>query len=732
MPRAQSSSSGSHLRKIETSDELFPVLTSILETIIHLPWLSTGAGGIFLADEENRQLVLAAQINFTPFIAGACTRVEYGHCLCGRVAESGQLLHVDCVDEHHETRYEGMEEHGHYVVPIKLGDTLLGVMVLYIEAGHACDSSEVGVLENFAAIVARIIQSSRLQQEKELADLILAHSSGAVMITDRDKRIQWVNRAFEQISGFTAEDVLGKTPAILRSGRHGKDFYAAMWEGIKRHGFWEGEVWNRRKNGELYPEWLNIVALKDRTGKVLSYAGMSIDLTPVKEAEKKIERLAYYDSVTQLPNASLLHDRLERLLHMAATEGGHVLVMMVDLLNFHEINGGLGRSAGDAVLRETARRIKGALEGAVEARTGADEFVIACHVSDENADIEQLAVTLAKRIGKRLQPAYQFGQHEFTLGGAIGIAADSGKGMTVDSLLRHATIALSHCKKHPQDGHAFFNSEMERETEYQRLLGAAIGKAIERKELRLAFQAQVDRTGRVIGAEVLLRWHSREYGNVSPEVFIALAEERGAILDIGRWVFEQTVEQMASWRAAGLCETFRFSRLAVNISPQQMLSRATVAQFYRCCANSGIPPESIELELTETGIMQYSDNVIDQFRALSEMGFKVAIDDFGTGHSSLSRLRNFPVDVLKIDRSFVSNIEEGNSDAALVRSIIDLAHTMGFEVIAEGVETADQLRLLKDFGCDLFQGYYFSKPLSADEFVAYVKQQLAANGDADD
>ncbi|VAX09469.1 diguanylate cyclase/phosphodiesterase (GGDEF & EAL domains) with PAS/PAC sensor(s) [hydrothermal vent metagenome] len=706
------------------ADAINEILCSILATILQLPWLETNAGGIFLAEPETRQLKLVAELNFSLSIKDSCGKVNYGHCLCGRVAESVEVMHVSCVDQRHDTHYEGMCDHGHYIVPIKLHNELLGVMVLYINTGHAYNTDEVQVLEDFAAIIALLINTAQIRLEKQLTDLILSHSAHGVTITDRDRKILWVNQAFQNVSGYSLEEVIGKTPAILKSGLQGSNFYTTMWRSIDEDGHWEGEIWNRRKNGEIYPEWLNIVSLKNNAGEVLRYAGMFIDLSPIKTAEEKIHRLAYYDDITGLANASLLHQKLEKMLSRSRSKHDQIIVLTLDLDNFHEINAGLGRRVGNAVLREAARRISGVIEGAIEARMGADEFVIAYwqrHESDET--LQLLIGKLATSLSRQLQQSFKFEQHELVMDSSIGIALGNGQDTDAESLLQRSGIALAHCKKHSRGKYQFYNQEMEQQADYRRFLGTAIGKAIERDELFLVYQPQLDRQNQVIGAEVLLRWHSEEYGNIPPDVFIGIAEERGHIIDIGRWVLDRTLDQMTDWHKAGLCDSGCFQRLAINVSPQQILSKNIAREFARACAGHGFSPESIELEITETGITQYSDHIIENLQDLSDKGFKIAIDDFGTGYSSLSRLQHFPVNILKIDRSFVNNMENSVSDAALVKSIIDMAHTLGFQVIAEGVEEASQLIMLMEFGCDIFQGYYFSKPVSADEFMRYAKQQ---------
>ncbi|WJW74289.1 EAL domain-containing protein [Thiohalobacter sp. IOR34] len=700
---------------------LTTILLGILETILELPWLDTHAGGVFLADAESGHLSLAAQRGFSPQLLTSCARVPYGHCLCGRVAQSEEMLHVCCVDERHDIRYSGMPEHGHYVVPIKSQEQLLGVIVLYVKHGHTFDGHEAEVLENFANLMALQIHTAQFRQDKRLADLILANSAHSLIITNHDKQIQWVNHAFEKVTGYSREEVIGKTPAILRSGRHGGDFYRAMWRDIEEHGLWEGEIWNRRKNGEIYPEWLNIVALKDRYGRILRYAAMFIDLTPVKRAEEKAHRLAYYDTVTGLPNAVLLHERLQALLEDSRQTGANLLLFTLDLDHFKEINASLGRRVGDAILREVARRITGLEKETFAARMGADEFVIVCPC--EENDVQKLSTragAVASRLHQRLEEFHEFEGQELSLRGTIGVAWGNGRDMDCETLLRCSTIALNHCKRHSRGGYQVHTAEIEQQAEYRHSLDAAIGKAIERDELSLVYQPQVDRNGKVLGAEVLLRWQHAEHGNVPPDVFIAIAEERGAIIEIGQWVLENTLRQMNEWRQACQGEPHCLQRLAINVSPHQLVSENTVQRFTEACERYGFEPEAIELEVTETGLMQNSSQIIDHLHDFAERGFKIAIDDFGTGYSSLSRLRHFPVAILKIDRSFVMNMARDASDAALVKSIIGMAHTLGFQTIAEGVEDAEQFAMLMDYGCDIFQGYFFSRPLSAEDFLAYV------------
>ncbi len=712
------------IARIDASDQsdLGHILRSILETILELPWLGTDAGGVFLADPVRHRLEMITHINLSPAIQNSCAIVNYGHCLCGRVAQSGRLLHVSCVDHRHEIGFDGMQDHGHYVVPLKWGERLLGILVLYVDVGHLQSEEEVAVLENFASIMALIIHSAQTQEEKRLSDLILSRSPLDILVTDQNLKIQWVNQAFEQHTGYRNHEVTGKTPGVLRSGKHGPEFYETMWRSIQDQDVWQGEIWNRRKNGLIHPQWLTIVALRNSQNQVTRYVGFYLDLTPIKVAEEKIHFLAYYDGLTGLGNAALLSERLADLLAQSSQHQVPVIVLTIALPYFQEINASLGRRVGDALLQETALRISGGVAGGVKARTGTSEFVVATLFDESKAEtVEAFANQLISDVKAKLAPAFLFDQHELKLENKIGVAWGMGQTMDADTLLRRSAFALQNCSAQSPGGVEFYSRALEEKAAYLRALGLALEQAIPNNELYLVFQPQVNRQGKVIGAEVLLRWHSKEHGVVPPDIFIQIAEERGMIMEIGHWVFQETLSQINHWQEAGLRGDECGCRLAVNVSPHQILSESVVEEFTRACQDHEVDPCSIELEITESDMATYSDHVIDRLRALSESGFQIAIDDFGTGHSSLSRLRHFPINVLKIDRGFMTNITSDPSDAALVKSVIDMAHTLGYEVIAEGVEEASQLALLKEYGCDLFQGYYFSKPLMANEFADFLQ-----------
>ncbi len=698
-------------------DGLHLLLHGILKTITRLSCLHTDAGGVFLLDPVERRLELVTHINFSPKIQGACEAVALGHCLCGRVAETGELLHVGCVDHRHETRYEGMADHGHYVVPILDGQELLGVLTLYVEAGHRYRDDEAEALQDFATAMATIIRTSRLQQDKALADIILENSDHGIIITDRENRILWVNRAFEQVTGYSANEVYGKTPRILASGRHDTDFYQSMWRKIEQTGNWQGEIQNRHKNGEIYPEFLNIVALKDENGQVQRYAGLFVDLTEIRQAEERIHHLAYFDTLTGLPNRVRFIDELGGLLTRAKTAERvqRLIVLLVDLDHFNEINNALGREAGDILLRETAGRLVKALDGCLLSRAERDQFLAAVAVPDDGTDLAAFSTGLVGRIRAVLEPGFSVHDQEFTMRATIGLVAwDGGDGDTEEELLSRANLALLDAKRRNRGGEAVFDEVLGREAEYDHHIVLNIRHVVERRELHLVYQPQVDSGGRLIGAEALLRWQSPDLGLISPDRFIPHAEKRGVIGSIGHWVFEQALDQLTRWQGDGTFTPERF-KLSVNLSPAQLIGRDVAKSFARICEARDISPSSLVIEITETAIMQASSVIRGKIEELSEAGFRIAIDDFGTGHSSLARLHAFPIDTFKIDRGFIRPIESGGKHLAIVKSMIAMAHELGQAVVAEGVENEHQFAILRNLGCEYYQGYWFAKPMAAHD-----------------
>lgn len=571
----------------------------------------------------------------------------------------------------------------------------------------------------FVVIIIRYKQSKR---GRKLSDEVLDNTSQGVMVTDNKLKIISVNQAFEKITGFEVGEVLGRSPSILSSGKQEKEFYIEMWQQIKNNGRWEGEIWNKRKDGRIYPEWLSIVAIKNNSGSVERYSGTFIDLSALKKAEEKVNKIAYYDGLTGLGNQYLLEKRLGECLAASKVAHEQVGVLLIDLDHFKEINNSLGRYFGNILLKEISNIIRSTVaDDCLITRHDSDRFVVVVPVGHSSyKKINNQLSAIATRINIVLSVPIDCEGNEVNASCSIGIASYPQDATEHDTLLKNASIALHHAKAINRGHYCFYQTSLGEQANHRYQLGLGISKAIERNELYLVYQPQIDRQGNVICAEVLLRWESKEFGNVPPDVFIPLAEERGDILDIGRWVFKTTLTQMKIWKEIGLYDSGVFERLAINVSPHQILSENSYSEFNKYCELMDIPAHEIELEITETSVMNYSDRIITHLKRLNDYGFSISLDDFGTGYSSLGRLHNFPISILKIDRSFTQKILSDESQAAIVQYIINMAHTLGLKVVVEGVEQSAEVRMLLGFGCDIFQGYYFSKPLSSDNFTSYI------------
>lgn len=563
--------------------------------------------------------------------------------------------------------------------------------------------------------------------DKKLGDLILNHSSQGVMITDKQLKITWVNPAFEKITGYSDDDVMGKTPAVLSSGNQPASFYKNMWASITEAGRWEGEISNKHKSGRIYPEWLNIVALKNKRGDVERYAGTFIDLTPLKVAEEKINQLAYYDSLTQLGNRYFLDERLPSMLTTADESDHQIGVLLIDLDHFKEINSSLGRHVGDELLKSMAELLlKNMPKDALATRYDGDRFILVIPFGYSSYKrIELELAELAQKIQKCLSTSLQGAYHEVRISCSVGISCFPKDATDGATLLKSVSIALEHSKKIKSNDIRFYDTKMSEEINHLYQLRLGISKAIERDEFYLVYQPQVDNKGHVIGAEVLLRWESKEFGFISPDVFIPIAEESGDIIAIGRWVFTQALLKVKLWKKQGLFESGIFRRLAINVSIHQIVSDKAYKEFDKLCRSEEVAPELIEIEITETGMMSFTEHVINRLKQLRDDGFSLAVDDFGTGQSSLARLNDFPVNILKIDRSFIQQILSDKTQASIVHYIINLAHTLNMEVVVEGVEDVASVEMLMGFGCDVFQGYYFSKPILDTDFIDYIDNQTS-------
>jgi len=569
--------------------------------------------------------------------------------------------------------------------------------------------------------------SERRHAEEELRIAAIAfESQEGMMVSDSHGVIVRVNPAFTRLTGYRAEEAIGQTPALLRSGRHDKPFYDHMWQTLREKGYWQGEVWNKRKNGKVYAEWLTISAVTSPDGATTHYVGAFSEITQHKEAEAEIHRLAYYDALTHLPNRRLLMDRLGQALASSTRSRRHGAVIFLDLDNFKNLNDTRGHAVGDLLLAEVAQRLHCAVRegdtisrlGDTISRLGGDEFVVV--LEDLNSETPEAAAQ-ARQVGEKVRAAlarpYELDGREFHCSASLGVTLFQDHEESVETLLKQADLALYQAKGAGRNCLRFFDPAMQSTLDEYSALEADLRLAVQREQLQLHYQPQVDSMRRVIGVEALLRWRHPQRGLVAPDVFIPLAEESGLILPIGHWVLETACALIKAWSAHAAT---RDLRLAVNVSARQFRQAGFVAEVEQVLSETGADPSRLKIELTESLVIDNVAETIARMRALKALGVGFSMDDFGTGFSSLSYLKRLPLDQLKIDRSFVFDLATDPNDAAIVQTIITMGHTLGLDVIAEGVETEAQLARLDQYGCTHFQGFLFSRPLPLAEFEAWL------------
>jgi diguanylate cyclase (GGDEF)-like protein/PAS domain S-box-containing protein len=569
------------------------------------------------------------------------------------------------------------------------------------------------------AAVSRAKMATALLQAGE-AELRIAatafESQQGTTVADAHGVILRVNQAFTQITGYSAAEAVGQNPRILASGRHDSAFYQAMWASIGQTGQWQGEIWNRRKDGEVYPEWLAISAVKDAADQVTNYVATFSDISARKNAEVQINTLAFYDPLTHLPNRRLLLDRLTLALATVARHQTLGALLFVDLDNFKTLNDTLGFVKGDLLLEVVAQRLQHCVyESDTVARVGGDEFVVMLEdLSGNLADACRRAESVAEKIRQALNQSYPIGPLEHRSTPSIGVALFGDQAYaSPDEPLKNAELAMFQAKSAGHNTIRFFDPKMEAEVLARAALEGDLRGALQQQQLVLFYQAQVVGKGRVVGAEALVRWQHPQRGLVSPAEFIPLAEETGLILPLGQWVLETACAQLALWATQ---PTMADLVLAVNVSAKQFHQSDFVAQVQAALTSSSTNPKRLKLELTESLLVSNVEDVIAKMAALKLLGISFSLDDFGTGYSSLVYLKRMPLDQLKIDQGFVRNILSDPNDAAIAKMVVALAESMGLAVIAEGVEEEAQKDFLAHLGCHAYQGYFFSRPVPIAEF----------------
>ena len=592
-------------------------------------------------------------------------------------------------------------------------DKLLGTFTCYFRKIHTPTQSEVNDVDKIAALASIAIEQNQANTELKIAATALESQEG-LMITDNRNNILRVNQAFTMITGYGADEVIGKNPNILSSGQHDSDFYTQMWEEINAQGNWDGQVWNKRKNGEIYPQRLSLSVVKNDFGVITNYVASFRDVTDSVAASEEIKNLAFYDYLTHLPNRRLLNDRLKHAITSATRNGRYCALLFLDLDHFKTLNDTLGHDIGDLLLSQVSKRILSCTcKVDTVARLGGDEFII---LLEDISSLPEVAASKAEitsnKIISELMRPYQLKKHSYDCTASIGISMFNDDSESVDELLKHADIAMYQAKTSGRNTLRFFNPYMQEVINERVQLEKQLRKAIDEKQFELFYQVQTDADGTTVGAEALIRWFHPEQGMISPVKFIPLSEDTGLILPIGEWVLETACAQLKLWQQS---EHTKHLSLSLNVSYQQFSQKSFEQQVKSIVKRHNINPQGLKLELSESLLADDMEHLITIMSNLGELGIKFSLDDFGTGYSSLQYLKVLPLHQLKIDQSFVRDISTDDNDKAIVRTIIAMAHSLDLEVIAEGVETVEQRQFLLENNCSYYQGYLFSKPLPIDE-----------------
>lgn len=600
---------------------------------------------------------------------------------------------------------------------VAFNQDLLGVLE-QIFSGSAFWLTLSALLIIFALSVLMIYLNSRLRQamqkmkehEEFLAISAMAfETQEAILITDEKEKIIQVNKAFTEITGYSSEEVIGKTPKILSSGVQDKEFYRQMWHDIEAKGWWRGEIYNRRKNGEIYPEYEVITKIQNKQGKVTNYLATFSDITQRKHNEQRIHQLAFYDSLTGLANRRLLEELVQNSISKSLISNKFNALLFLDLDHFKNLNDTLGHKKGNDILKIISTRIRGCIRDQdTAARPGGDEFIVLLEgLSTDETEAASQASRIATGLLKQINMPLIIGEENYVISASIGISLFNDQQHSIEDLLKHSDMAMYQAKESGRNAFKFFDPKMQEAALSRTKLESDIRKALEQGQFSLYYQPKVTFNGEVTGYEALIRWIHPERGMVSPAEFIPLAEETGLILPIGRWVIEEACKTLESWQQS---EETRNLNLSVNISARQFQQSDLVSNILEITNKYQIDLTKFEIEITESMLMDDLQNTVIKMKQLNEAGINFSLDDFGTGYSSLSYLKSLPVDFLKIDQSFVRDMLLDADDAAIVETIIALAKTLKLEVIAEGVETPEQANTLNQLGCDLLQGYLYGRP----------------------
>ncbi len=649
------------------------------------------------------------------------------HELVNERATFRALLHPDDVARVFEAIRQHTQERKPYAIEFRLR-CKGGEYRWFYSRGQAL-FDEAGRALRLAGSMTDITERKMVENDLRIAATAFESQEG-MTVAAVDGTILRVNQAFSKITGYAASEIIGQNLRLLQSGRHDAAFFQAMWTAILQTGIWEGEIWNRRKNGEIYPEYLIITAVKDEHAQVVNYVGTFTDITSKKAAADEIMSLAFYDPLTLLPNRRLLLDRLKQGLLAATRSGEHGGLLFIDLDNFKTLNDTLGHKMGDLLLQQVAQRLRACVrECDTVARLGGDEFVVMLeNLSKDALEAAAQCKTVGEKILAALNQPYWMAGCDHYYGASIGAAVFSNSHIGIDELLQQADIAMYQAKHAGRNLLCFFDPQMQIAITDRAAMEGELHRALEHRQFCLHYQIQVDSELKPMGAEALLRWMHPERGMIAPGSFIPLAEESGLILPIGQWVLDAACAQLQIWQAQS--HTAHLV-LAVNVSAKQFRQPDFVEQVQATMQRYAIKPMTLKLELTESMLFEKIEEIIVTIKRLKALGLQISLDDFGTGYSSLQYLKRLPLDQLKIDQSFVRDLAQDSSDKAIVRTIIAMAQSLGLEVIAEGVETEQQKQILVLRGCQQYQGYLFGKPMPIEKFDALFcsdSEALAAAG----
>ncbi len=676
---------------------------------------------ILLVDELGQKLIRSAAPRVSPPGPLAIRSFGDGDRGCAHSARHGRPSAIDDISTHADCAgcWPGKERPVGIACrtePLSaMNGEVLGVLACLRRETYAPAPDDTVRMDKAVRLASVVIERKRTENELQIAASVHQAIGEAITVTDANNRIIAINPAFTQLTGYTSHEAIGQTPSILNSGRQDAKFYQGMWHALETTGRWQGEICNRRKNGDEYPEWLSINTIYDNEGKVLRRIAMFSDITDKKRAEETIWRQANYDPLTELPNRRLFRDRLQQEVMRARRSGTLLALLFVDLDHFKEVNDTLGHHAGDSLLVEAAKRICQCVRSSdTVARLGGDEFtIIMTDLSDTH------------RVGEVAQAMLQALTAPFTLEGEIGYVSAS-VGITlfpndaadVDSLLKNADQAMYASKAGGRNRFSYFTGSMQTMAKTRQQLSNDLRVALAAGQFEIYLQPIIElRTERVLKAEALLRWHHPQLGMVSPGEFIPIAEETGLINEIGDWVFRESAGIVKSWQSRSADPLLAPVQISVNKSPRQFFVDNTHETWIEHLKSIDLPGSCMVIEITEGLLLEDRPEIAEKLLQFRNAGIQISLDDFGTGYSAMAYLKKFPIDFLKIDQSFVRDMATDPGDLAIVEAIIVMAHKLGLKVIAEGVETVEQRDLLLAAGCDYGQGYLFARPLPVADLM---------------